>query len=114
MASDFKTIFTSVDTTELQYSPVEWTLVSLQLETSGPVVAGTKPEMAPIASGKGILLSARPRYFLLGPSERLYTLSSALNRVSMSAHTLPNLVTLALKADALIGALAKKIGLLRP
>lgn len=111
MPSVFRTIFTSVGSTDLQLSPVEWTLVSLQLETAGPVVAGTVQELAPLASGKGIYLGATPRYFLLAPSERLYTLGNALNRVTMTAHPLPNMLQIVMKLDTVVGALAKKFGL---
>lgn len=111
MASDFKTIITSVGVTDLQVSPVEWTLVSMKLESGGPVIVGTKPELSPIGSGKGISLGTTPRYFLLAPAERLYTLSGALNTVSMTTHTLPNMLQLIMKLDAVIGSIAKKFGL---
>ena len=107
MASDFKTIFTSVGATDLQLSPTEWTVVSLQLETAGPVIVGTKAELAPISAGKGIYLSTSPRYFLLGPSERLYTLAGSLNRVSMSTHTLPSFVQVIMKLDEVVTRLVK-------
>ena len=114
MATQCVTLFTSAGGTDLQYSANEWTLVSVQLETAGPVVIGTQEHLAPLGSGRGISVGTTPRYMVLSPGERLYSLSSALNRVSMVAQPLPNLVAIALKIDALIGALAKKIGFLKP
>lgn len=113
MASRLTTIFTSAGGTDLQLAPTEWTLVSLSLETAGPVYAGTEQSLAPVGSGRGVAVGTTAKYFLLGPKDRLYTISSALNRVSMAVHPLPNLVQIVMKMDELIGSLAKKFGILR-
>lgn len=111
MASKLTTIFTSAGGTDLQLAPTEWTLVSLQLETSGPVYAGTEQALGPIGSGRGVTIGTTAKYLLLGPKDRLYTISSSLNRVSMAVHPLPNLVQIVMKMDEIVGTLAKKFGI---
>ena len=111
MATQCKTIFTGVGITELQFSANEWTLVSLQLDSAGPVTVGVQEQLGPVGSGKGIAVSTTTRYMLLGPGERLYTLSSAFNRVTMITHSLPNLVQIVMKLDKVIGSFVKGIGI---
>lgn len=75
------------------------------------MVAGTLADLGAVSSGRGLYLSDKPKYFLLAPTERLYTASDSMNRVSMAVHPLPNFVQVLMKIDALIGKLAEKFGL---
>ena len=108
MASSAKTIYTAVGSTELQFSPIEWTLISLQLDTAGPVTVGFLAELQPLASGRGVYLSDKPRYMLVGPQDHVYTYSDSLNRITMLAHPLPNFMQIIMKLDGILGKLLGK------
>ena len=65
--------------------------VRLMLETAGPVAIGTRDDVAPPLSGKGILLPGGnvEVTIVLNKGDRLYSASTALNRVRFIAEPIP-------------------------
>lgn len=67
-----------------------WAQVTLVLDTAGPVVVGTRADLAPIFSGKGwTLTTGEPITFTIAKGNRLYIFSSAVNRVKVQIAPLP-------------------------
>lgn len=67
-----------------------WAKVTLLLETAGPVVVGTKADLAPVLSGKGTLLVTNvPSEFTIAKGSRLYVLATAVNRIGVKIEPLP-------------------------
>ncbi len=79
----------------LIYSATEWVTVRLGLQSAGPVVAGTDPNLFPVGQGKGAILpSNRDMIMILAPSDRLYLASDALNSVTVIIEAVPEIVLL--------------------
>lgn len=67
-----------------------WAKVTLTLDTAGPVVVGTRAELAPITSGRGWPLTTdQPIEFTIAKGSRLYIFSTALNRVKVQIAPIP-------------------------
>lgn len=67
-----------------------WVSVTLVLETAGPVVVGDSATLAPVLSGKGILLpTGVPLTFQIAKGTRLYVQSTALNRIKVLVQPVP-------------------------
>ena len=70
--------------TQLLYSAENWVQVTLSLQTAGPVAIGTVASLAPVLSGRGILLDPdNPWVATLAKGTRLYITSETLNRVNV-------------------------------
>lgn len=73
----------------------EWARVTLVLETAGPVVVGTRAELAPVLSGSGRLLQTNiPFTITIAKGTRLYILATAVNRVGVTIEPEPWLETI--------------------
>lgn len=67
-----------------------WATVVLLLETAGPVAWGTKSQITPVLSGKGILLQTGvPTRITVGKGSRIYVAATTVNRVSVLVEPLP-------------------------
>lgn len=67
-----------------------WLRATLTLETAGPVAVGTRQEIAPVLSGKGIILTTDiPVPFVLSRGDRLYIAAESINRVKIVREPLP-------------------------
>ena len=94
------------------YSAQEWVRVQLFLETAGPVSVGTRVDLFPVLSGKGILLppSGEPVKLLLPKGDRLYIAAEAINRVKFIVEPIPFLEKIALILDQGFGGLKGLLG----
>ena len=88
----YKTAVTEPGVTTLLINAVDWTLVSLQLNSAGPVIIGNLPQLGPISAGVGVQLGTQIRYMLLGPGERLYVYSDSNDTIGAIYQSLPFLV----------------------
>ena len=62
-----------------------WAIVTLTLETAGPVAVSTKQTITPVLSGKGALLrTGVPVAFTLARGDSLWIAATSVNRVSVS------------------------------
>lgn len=67
-----------------------WTVVTLGLETAGPVAVGTNADITPVASGRGVLLpTTRDFSITLSPGDRLYLASDSINRIRVTTQPVP-------------------------
>lgn len=94
-------------TTEVLYDGDRlWARVVVELKTAGPVAVGTSSELAPVGSGKGILLTTdQPVEFIVARSNKLYIAVTALNRVSLTVMPIPWLEQIA----ALVRSVAQSL-----
>lgn len=84
------TYFTIAGETKLLYSAETWVRANLFLEDAGPVSVGTDQNLAPVLSGKGILLPTNiERGFYLSKGDRIFILAEAVNRVQVVIEPLP-------------------------
>lgn len=84
----------------------QYALVTLTLETAGPVVVSTKQNIIPVLSGKGALLETNvPLQFYLAKGNRLWVASTSVNRIKVMIQPIPWLEQL---AGLLGGILSKK------
>lgn len=86
MHTDIFTYFTkTTGLTELLYSAETWVQVTLELETAGPVAIGTRQGLAPVLSGRGVLLTTgEDEKWILPRGDRLFVISESINRVKVS------------------------------
>lgn len=80
------TYFTVADgVTKEVYSFTYWCTVKLFLETAGPVSVGLRQDIAPVLSGRGVLLpSGGPEVeFQMQIGDRLYVVAESVNRVRL-------------------------------
>lgn len=67
-----------------------WAKVTVELKTGGRVAVGTSRELAPVLSGRGILLTInQPESFVLARSVRLYVAATTLQRLNIKVEPLP-------------------------
>lgn len=68
----------------------DWAKVTLLLETAGPVVVGTRAELAPVLGGSGRLLRTDiPVELTIAKGTRIYILATAVNRVAVTIEPWP-------------------------
>lgn len=83
-----------------------WAEVTLVLDTAGPVVVGTRADLAPIFSGKGwTLTTGEPITFTIAKGNRLYIFSSAVNRVKVQIAPVPWLEQITALASGMLSEL---------
>jgi hypothetical protein len=84
--TEIYTIFTKANgVTELIYSTEIWIKIKFLLETAGPVAVGTRQELSPVLSGKGVLLATGVELeWVLPKGDRMYWISESINRVKFS------------------------------
>lgn len=90
--AQFKTITTDPGVTSLLVNATEWTVVSVQLDTSGPCIIGNVETLGPVNAGRGVQIGNIPRYMVIRPGERLYIYSDLTDSVGVIAEPLPFLV----------------------
>ena len=77
-------------TSQLIYSAENFVVIELLLETAGPVAVGTSAQIAPVLSGKGVLLvPGVPYRRQLAKGVRFYITSETVNRVSLAIDPVP-------------------------
>lgn len=89
--NEIETYFTQPQAgTVLLYSAEEFVRARLTLRTAGPVAIGTREELAPVLSGRGIQLVPDDEYEVVIPAgQRLYIISEAVNRVNFTIEPIP-------------------------
>jgi hypothetical protein len=85
------TYFTRADgVTHLLYDPKQQLKLRLELETAGPVSVGTREELGPVLSGKGILLTTGlEQEFVLGLGDRIFIIAETTDRVKLIVEPIP-------------------------
>lgn len=84
------TVFTKAEPTKLIYSATTWVRIWLQLEDAGPVAVGTRQQIGPALSGKGILLPTDQWVeMVLAKGDRLFMVAEGVNRVKFICEQIP-------------------------
>jgi len=83
------TQFNGPQFTKLLFSAQSWVRITLRLETAGPVEVGWREDLAPVLSGKGILLDVRDVTFILPKGQRLFYTAASVNRVRVIIEPIP-------------------------
>jgi len=93
-------VFTGGEVPILYNGDRQWAKITLLLLTAGPVVVGTKADLAPVNSGKGReLITNIPFEITIGKTSRLYIISTAVNRVAVTIEPLPWLEQITLATE---------------
>jgi len=77
---------------KLLYNSEGWVRATLRLETAGPVAVGTREEIAPVLSGKGVLLPPGDTdsvTFIIPAGQRLFITAEAVHRVKFTIEPVP-------------------------
>lgn len=91
-ATQVNTYFTVIGESRLLFSAERYIVVTLNLETAGPVAVGTQHTITPVLSGKGVLLETDvDRKFVLSKGDRLYIAAESINRVKFIVEPVPYL-----------------------
>ena len=111
--SDQYTYFTQPGPTQLLLSLPSWSLVTLRLESPGPVAIGTREDLSPVGSGKGRLLPVDEDVkVVMVPLTRLYVVSNSVQRISVMAEPYPwlfELLTAIRKTPVVLGSVLQKL-----
>ena len=106
--TEIYTYFTEPGPERLLYSAENWVRLKLTLQTAGPVAVGTRADLTPTLSGKGVLLDTDvPFEVYLSKGARFYVASGSVNRVTVTVEPIPWLEQLSGQISALGGALAQ-------
>ena len=82
MHTEISTYFTQIGESRLLFSANFWCTVKLTLETAGPVAAGTREDVVPVLSGKGVLLATGvEEEWVLAKGDRVFIAAESINRV---------------------------------
>jgi hypothetical protein len=88
--TEIATYFTKVGGNQLLYQAEGWVKLRLVLETAGPVSVGTRDDIVPVLSGKGILLPTNVEIqFPMSKGQRIYISATAVNRVRRIIEPVP-------------------------
>ena len=88
--TEISTRFTKETGSTLLYQAESWVVVRLMLETAGPVAVGTRDDVAPPLSGKGILLPIDVEIaFPMQKGGRIFLAATAVNRVRFIVEPIP-------------------------
>lgn len=95
--TELSTFITKIGPTEILYDGTRiWAQVTVTLETAGPVAIGTKQNITPVLSGKGILLETlEPKTITIAKGDKLFIASNAISRVKVEIQPVPWLEQLA-------------------
>lgn len=105
------TFFTEPGIQTTLYSAENWVRMKLTLQTAGPVAVGTRAELLPILSGKGVLLDTNVEYKVyLAKGTRFYIASGAVNRVTVTVEPIPLLEQLSGEIRAIGAAIGSAAG----
>jgi hypothetical protein len=90
--TEIYTYFTVADgVSKLLFSANFWCTTKLTLETAGPVAAGTREDVVPVLSGKGILLTTLvEEEWVLAKGDRIFIAAESINRVKFIVEPLPS------------------------
>jgi hypothetical protein len=96
---------------ELLFSAEDWIRIEFQLETAGPVAVGTKQNLSPVLSGKGILLPAdgEPVRFIVPRGDRVYIAADAVNRVKVMIEPLPWIEQVLYRMDRMLNEWMRRL-----
>ena len=92
--NDLYSYFTQVGGTRLLYSAEEWVRVTVRLATAGPVSVGTREDLVPVLSGKGVLLvpgGLQEETFVVPKGQRVFIAAEAVHRVTFIVEPIPYL-----------------------
>jgi hypothetical protein len=82
--TEIYTYFTKVEETLLYTGDQPWAVVTLKLETAGPVAVSTKQGIEPVLSGKGQLLTTGVEIsFTVAKGNRIFIAAASPNRVAV-------------------------------
>lgn len=88
--TEISTYFTKVGGNQLLYQAEGWVKIRLMLETAGPVAVGSRDDVSPVLSGKGILLPTNVEIaFPLQKGNRIFITAGAVNRVRLIIEPVP-------------------------
>jgi hypothetical protein len=88
--AEVHTYFTKPGGSHLLYQAESWVRLRLMLGTAGPVAVGSRDYVAPVLSGKGILLPENVEItFPLLKGNRVYIAAAAINRVRVIIEPIP-------------------------
>lgn len=88
--TEISTYFTKVGGNNLLYQAEGWVRLRIMLETAGPVAIGSRDDVEPVLSGKGITLIRDVEIsFPLAKGNRVFITSGAVNRVRMIVEPIP-------------------------
>jgi hypothetical protein len=88
--TEIYTYFTQIGESRLLYSANFWCTIKLTLETAGPVAAGTRENLVPVLSGKGVLLTTdEDEEWVLAKGDRIFITAESVNRVKVIIEPLP-------------------------
>ena len=123
MHTDIFTYFTRANgRTELLYSAESWVKIRIRLETAGPVGVSTRQEIAPVLSGKSMLLTTdEEETFTLPKGDRFFIIAETVNRVKFIVEPVPwqeqifHAVQSGFKtANGLLGRVVRGVGMKKP
>lgn len=88
--TEISTYFTKVGGNQLLYQAEGWVKIRLMLETAGPVAVGSRDDVSPVLSGKGILLPTDVEItFPMQKGNRIFITAVAVNRVRFIIEPIP-------------------------
>ncbi len=94
----------------LLYSAESWMRIRLALETSGAVAVSTREDLAPLASGKGVTITANRSLELVLPrGDRLFVVAETDERLAVVVEPIPWLAQIADILDAGFASLASAL-----
>jgi hypothetical protein len=89
--TEINTYFTKVGGDHLLYQAESWVIIRLMLEGAGPVDVGTRDQIAPVLSGKGISLPQNVEIaFPLAKGNRIWITANTINRVRRIIQPVPH------------------------
>ncbi len=95
--AEIYTLFTKVGQQQPNGTPIlynnerQWARITVTLETAGPVAVGTRADLFPVLSGRGVLLATGvPTVFNMGKGQnRLYYAATAVSRLKVEIEAFP-------------------------
>lgn len=88
--TEISTYFTKIGGNHLLYQAEGWVGLRIMLETAGPVAIGTRDDVEPVLSGKGITLVRDVEVaFPLAKGNRVFITAGAVNRVRLIIEPVP-------------------------
>ena len=88
--TEISTYFTKVGGNHLLYQAESWVRVRLMVETAGPVAIGSRDDVEPVLSGKGIRLPTDIEIpFSLAKGNRVFITATAVSRVRFIVEPIP-------------------------
>lgn len=95
--TEISTFITKIGPTQVLYGGSRiWAQITVTLETAGPACVGTKSNLTPVLSGKGILLETLvPKTFTIAKGDALYVAANSISRIKLEVQPVPWLEQLA-------------------